>query len=336
MNTQQTLLEALMERGVSRRSFLKFAGVTASALALSSQQARVFADALANVRRPTVIWLSFQQCTGCSESILRSFDPSIETLVLDVISLDYHETLQVAAGEHAEKARKDAMAAAYGQYVLIVDGAIPTGESEFWSCAAGNSNLATLNEAVSGAALVVALGTCAAYGGIPAAYPNPTHAAGYADLVAQGLVRPSGEGRLPPFVNIAGCPPMASVITGTIAYYLVHGIPQLDAYFRPVVFYGQTVHDSCPRLSHFIAGNFANSYGDEGARQGYCLIGLGCKGPETFNACTALGWNRDPSTSEQRYSPTLAGHGCIGCSEPQFWDKGFDPITRTFRSSFYY
>lgn len=340
MSKQQTLYEALQQRGVSRRAFLKFAAITASSLALSAKDARVFAAALAAAPRPTVVWLSFQQCTGCSESILRSFNPSIENLILNIISLDYHETLQVAAGDQAEKARKDAMQAAYGSYVLIVDGSIPRGNMEFWSCAAGTSNLRTLNEAVKGAALVVALGTCATYGGIPAAAPNPSNAAGYGDLVTQGLVTADPGKVLPPYVNVSGCPPMAEVITGTIAYYLTNGLPTLDSLKRPTKYYGGTVHDNCPRHGHWAANEFAESHGDEKARKGWCLLHIGCRGPEVRNYCTSsdsthLGWNNDPADDPAtilKNSPMHTGHGCIGCSEPNFWDTG---VSNRFSKGFY-
>jgi hydrogenase small subunit len=359
MSKQQTLLESLEARGISRRSFMKFCAITASSLALSGREAQAFIEALKAAPKPTVIWLSFQQCTGCSESILRSFTAplpegvsslSIEDLILQTISLDYHETLQVAAGYQAEAAKEAAIE--NGGYVLIVDGSIPIGEKAFWSCAAGNSSLANLQHAVNKAGLVVALGTCAAFGGIPAAAPNPSNAWGYQDVVEKGLL----TGDLPPFVNISGCPPMAAVITGTVALYLsVAGNPNIDAkkllaqksdtnpdgildgYNRPLPFFGKSVHETCPRHDHWQKGEFATSHGDAAARQGWCLLHLGCRGPEANNSCTRLGWNTDPADGGKfKHSPTHAGHGCLGCSEPGFWDKGaFDGGKERFKQGFY-
>jgi hydrogenase small subunit len=175
---------------------------------------------------------------------------------------------------------------------------------------AGNSGLGALRESVAGAGLVIAVGACATFGGIPAAFPNPSKAMGVGDLMAAGLI-PTKT-----LVNLSGCPPVPEVISGTIAYYLVNGgLPPLDELRRPLVFFGKTVHDCCPRLPQYNAGKFAASFDDDGARQGYCLLTLGCKGPDTFNACNTNKWNQGTS------SPTQAGHGCIGCSEPNFWDK---------------
>lgn len=310
MTSEQTILQSLQARGVSRRAFMKFCTVTASSLALSTHEASVFAQTLAGARRPSVIWLSFQQCTGCSESVLRSFDPTLENLLLNYLSLDYHESLQAAAGTQAEAARRKAMADNIGRYVLVVDGSIPTADKEYWSATAGESNLATLRESVQGAGLVLALGTCATFGGIPAAFPNPSSATGVDDLMTQGLIATR------PLVNVSGCPPIPEVITGTIAYYLVNGrAPELDTLKRPKVYYGKTVHDCCSRLPHYNAGRFAQSFDDAGARQGHCLFLLGCKGPETFNACATMKWNQGTSF------PMHSGHGCLGCSEPRFWDR---------------
>ncbi len=314
MNNQTTVLDSLQSQGISRRSFIKFCALTASSLALSGAAAKAFAQALAASARPSVIWLSFQACTGCSEALLRSGNPlsdrlTVENLILNFISLDYHATLQVAAGEQAEAARRAAMEANYGNYILIADGGIPTGDGEWLSTENGQSALSMLRETMEGAALVINIGTCASFGGLPAAAPNPTGAMGVGELMAAGLVPPRT------LLNISGCPPVPEAITGSIAYFLVNGaLPPLDSLQRPLLYFGKTVHDCCPRLNHFEAGEFAESFDDDGARQGHCLLLLGCKGPDTFNACTTNKWNQGAG------SPTQAGHGCIGCSEPNFWD----------------
>lgn len=328
MNNLSSVYESLQKQGVSRRDFLKFCAVTASSLGLAGSSVAAFAQALATAPRPSVIWLSFQHCTGCSESLLRSGNPltdrlTVENLILNFVSLDYHETLQVAAGAQAEAARIAAIEANFGSYILIVDGSLPTAENEWWMTVAGQSGLSILREGIAGAALVIAIGTCATFGGIPAANPNPSKAMGVGDLMSAGLI----DTRT--LVNLSGCPPVPEVITGTIAYYLVNQtLPPLDSLGRPLVFYGKTVHDCCPRLDHFNAGRFAASFDDEGARHGHCLLLLGCKGPEAFNACTTNKWNQGTS------SPTQAGHGCIACSEPNFWDKpgGIYGIVDEFRS----
>jgi hydrogenase small subunit len=315
MNKPVTVFESLQQQGVSRRSFLKFCTITASSLGIAASGVQSFAQALGGATRPSVIWLSFQHCTGCSESLLRSGNPltdrlTVENLILNFVSLDYHESLQVAAGFQAEAARQAAMTANYGRYILIVDGSLPTAENEWWVAVAGHSGLSILREAVAGAGAVIALGACATFGGIPAAAPNPSKAMGVGDLMSSGLIPTRA------LVNLAGCPPVPEVITGTLAYYVVNGsLPPLDALKRPTVFFGKSVHECCPRLGFFNAGKFATSFDDDGARQGHCLLLLGCKGPDTKNACTTTKWNMGTS------SPPQAGHGCIGCSEPNFWDK---------------
>lgn len=310
MSDKETILQHLLNQGASRRAFLKFCAVTASTLALPTREAKVLAAVLEQTPRPTVIWLSSQECTGCSESLLRSFEPTVENLILDHLSLDYHNTLQAASGAAAEAAREQAMADAFGNYVLVVDGSITARDYGAWSMIGGRSTFDILKEATAGAGLIISVGTCAAFGGLPKAQPNPSQAAGVGDLMAQG--------ELPqrPLVNISGCPPVPEVITGVIAYFLAFGaLPELDELNRPKVYYGKTVHDCCIRLPHFEAGNFAMSFDDEGARQGYCLLLLGCRGPETFNSCSTVRWNQGTSY------PMHSGHGCLGCSEPQFWDR---------------
>ena len=310
MTTNETLQGYLCRRGVSRRDFLKFCAVTSSALALPAHMAAGFAQALAAAPRPAVIWLSGQECTGCSESLLRSYEPTVETLILDHLSLDYHNTLMAPAGEAAEASRDQVLLDGTIPYVVVVDGSIPTMDNGFWSAIGGRAALEVVKETVVGAALVLAVGNCAAYGGLAAAQPNPSGAMGVGALMDQDPLLTT------PLVNVPGCPPNPEVLTGTIAHFLAFGtLPELDQHLRPIAYYGATVHDCCSRVHHFEAQRFALSFDDEGARLGWCLALLGCRGMTTRNACSALAWNAGTSY------PMYSGHGCIGCSEPGFWDK---------------
>jgi hydrogenase small subunit len=307
-----TLGEILQAQGVSRRGFMKYCAATASLLALPPTMVPRIANALEQARRPSVIWLSFQECTGCTESLTRSSSPTLEGLIFDSISLDYHHTLQAASGDAAEAARHAAMKENMGQYLVLVDGSIPMGNPGF-STIAGISNYDMLMETVEGAAAVVAIGSCAAFGGIPGANPNPTGAVSVSDLVKDK-----------PIVNIPGCPPIPMVITAVLAQFLTFGqLPELDIHGRPVAFFGQTIHDRCYRRPFYEQGKFAETFDDEGARKGWCLFKLGCKGPITYNACATVKWNAGTSF------PIESGHPCLGCSEPGFWDKGgfYNPVS---------
>ena len=302
----QTLGERLRQRGVSRRGFMKFCAALTSSMALPAAMVPKIAAALEKAKRPSVIWLSFQECTGCTESLTRSHAPTIEGLIFDQISLDYHHTLQAAAGDAAEHAREAAMKENWGKYLLVVDGSIPLGADGDYSTIAGISNLDMLKEVAEGAAAVIPVGTCAAYGGLPMAKPNPTGAASVSDIIHDK-----------PIVNVPGCPPIPTVITGVLAHFLTFGrLPELDRLHRPMAFFGQSIHDRCYRRPFYERGQFAESFDDEGARKGWCLFKLGCKGPTTYNACATAKWNQGTSW------PVESGHGCIGCSEPRFWDAG--------------
>jgi hydrogenase small subunit len=300
-----SLGEALFNHGVSRRSFMKFCATTASMMALPPSMIPMIAQALEKARRPSVIWLSFQECTGCTESLTRAHSPTVESLIFDSISLDYHHTLQAASGHAAEAAREAAMEENFGQYLLVVDGSIPL-DNPGYSTIAGISNLDMLTETAKGAAAIIAIGTCATYGGIPHANPNPTGAVSVKDIISDK-----------PIINVPGCPPIPVVITGVLAHFLTFGtIPDLDHIGRPKVFYGQSIHDRCYRRPFYDKGQFAETFDDEGAKKGWCLYKLGCKGPTTYNACATTKWNNATSF------PIEAGHPCIGCSEPDFWDGG--------------
>ncbi len=312
MPKDQNLGEYLRSQGVSRRGFLKFCSATASLMALPPSAVAQVAEALATARRPSVIWLSFQECTGCTESLTRSHAPTVESLIFDAISLDYHHTLQAAAGHGAEAAREAAQEENKGEYILVVDGSIPVGNPAY-STIAGISNLDMLKNAAQDCFAIVAVGTCAAFGGLPNANPNPTGAVSVSEIIKDK-----------PIINVSGCPPIPVVITGVLAHFLTFGtIPELDSLGRPAAFFGQNIHDRCYRRPFYERGQFAGTFDDEGARKGWCLYKLGCKGPTTYNACATVKWNQGTGF------PIQAGHGCIGCSEPNFWDKGgfYSPIS---------
>jgi hydrogenase small subunit len=312
MSEKDTIVEHLQRQGVSRRSFLKFCTLAASSMALPLSSIAFISDALAASPRPKVIWLSAQECTGCSETLLRAYDQyPVEKLLLEMISLDYHNTLMAPSGLAAEQSRLQSIAG--GGHVVIIDGSIPLKENGAWSAVGGRTILDVFEESVVGAGLIIAVGNCAAFGGLPGAYPNPTDAHGIDNLI-------NVQKRLSitaPLINIPGCPPIPEVLTGVIVNFILSGgqAPALDILKRPLPYYGSTVHDNCSRLPHYHAGKFATSFDDAGARQGHCLINLGCKGTLTHNACTTLKWNKATSF------PMHSGHGCLGCSEPNFWDR---------------
>lgn len=303
---QPTIGEMLHRHGVSRRSFIKYCTAMASILAMPPLAGQTMADQLRATRRPSVIYLSFQECTGCIESLTRSFSPSIENLLFDVISLDYNDTLMAASGFQAEGARDQAMKDNFGKYIVIVDGSVPTGNGGVYDCAAGRTAVDILTEVSKGAAAIVCVGTCASFGGIPFADPNPTGAQPVSALI-----------RDKPIINVSGCPPIPEVMTGTLLQFVATGkVPDLDKHGRPQVFFGNSIHDRCYRRPFYDQGKFAKTFDDEGARNGWCLFELGCKGPITHNACATTKWNGGTSF------PIESGHPCIGCSEPNFWDKG--------------
>ncbi len=320
----KSILEELKEKGVSRREFIKLSGAIAGAIGLTSfpvmealagtpakisrgyKPTDLVAKALATKSRVPIIWLEFQDCAGCTEALTRSQAPTLVNLVLDMITVEYHETLSAAAGFQVEEAKQAAMKKYAGQYILVVEGSVSPKDGGVYCTIGGKSSQAILEEAVAGAAAVIATGNCAAFGGLPKAKPNPTGAVSVMSLVKDK-----------PVINISGCPAIPEVFTGVVAHYLVFGtLPALDHLNRPKTFYGNTIHDRCLRRPFYEAGKFAASFDDEGARQGWCLYKLGCKGPTTYNACASIKWSGGLSF------PVQSGHPCLGCSEPDFWDGG--------------
>jgi hydrogenase small subunit len=301
---EETLAEHMERRGVGRRDFLRFCSEITLMLGLSQTLIPRVAAALQTLRRPSVVWLQLQECTGCVESVLRSADPTIGDLLLDVISLDYQHTLMAAAGDAAEAALQTSMEENWGDYILLVTGSVPLAEDGIYLTIGGRTGRAILEEAAEGAAAVIAVGACAHFGSVQAARPNPTGAVGVSQIV-----------RDKPVVTIAGCPPIADVVTATIVHYLTFNrLPQMDREGRPLFAYGARIHDQCPRRAHFDAGQFVQRFDDEAARRAWCLYEVGCKGPATFSPCPIFQWN------DHTDWPIGAGHPCIGCTERNFWD----------------
>jgi hydrogenase small subunit len=283
-----------------RREFLQFCTTVAATLGLPAGAEAAVAKAVESAKRPPVIWLHFQECTGCSESLLRAEHPTLEKLILDVISLDYHETLMAAAGHQAEAARKASMAANKGKYILVVEGAIPTKQNGIYCKVGGHTAIDITKECAADAAAVIAIGSCASWGGMPSADPNPTGASSVAEVLGK------------PVVTIPGCPPNPYNFLATAVHFLTFGtLPAVDKLGRPLFAYGRLIHENCERRAHFDAGRFAMQFGDEGHRKGYCLYKLGCKGPETYANCPTLGFG---DAGEGNW-PVGCGAPCFGCSE---------------------
>ena len=305
MKEDMSIAQLMDEKGVSRRDFMKWAAGMTAMLSLPSSFTPLMAQAAELTDRLPVIWLHMAECTGCSESLLRVDAPSIDSLIFDYISLEYHETLMAAVGWQAEHNLSHAIEKYKGKYILMVEGGIPTKDNGIYLRIGpqAHTGLSIAKEASESAAAIFAIGTCSSYGGVQAAYPNPTGSKGLSKVTDK------------PVINVPGCPPSERNIVGNVLHYILFGtLPALDAYSRPKWAYGLRIHDLCERRGRFDAGEFVQEFGDEGAKKGYCLYKVGCKGPYTFNNCAQERFNQHTSW------PVQAGHGCIGCSEPDFWD----------------
>ena len=296
------MTDDLLDHRVDRRDFLKICSLAAVAVGLPASAAAQMADNAVNGGKPSVIWLSFQECTGCTESLLRTSHPDLAELILDLISLDYHEALMVPSGHLAEEARHMAMEAHAGEYILVTEGAIPTKDGGIYCQVGGRTAVDITREAAEQAGAIIAIGSCASWGGIPSADPNPTGATGTPTIL---------EGKT--VVTIPGCPANPYNFLGVALQYATFGtLPELDEKGRPLFAYGRTIHEHCPRRAHFDAGRFVERFGDEGHRLGWCLYKLGCKGPETHAPCSVQHFGEVVDAW-----PIGLGHPCFGCTEEE-------------------
>lgn len=301
------MMEVIESEGVNRRDFMKWVSATTATLMLPPMFAPLVAEATELMNRVPVIWIELQDCAGNTEALLRSSAPTVDDLLFDVLSLEFHHALMACAGNDAEHQLDDAVEHFKGKYLLFVEGSIPTAMNGNYGTIgpSGETFQEHLARLSKDAAAVVAVGTCATFGGVPAASPNPTGAVGVMDLV---------KGK--PIVNIPACPANPANMVGVVLHYVLTGqVPELDSLLRPKFAFGYRIHDNCERRAHFDAGEFVEEWGDEGAKNNWCLYKVGCKGPMTFNNCSIIRYNDGANW------PVGVGRGCIGCSEPDFWDK---------------
>jgi len=302
----QTTYGLLEQHGVDRRTFLKYCTALTAAMGLEASMVTKVVAAMDTKPRIPVIWLHGLECTCCSESFIRSSHPIAQDVVLNMISLDYDDTLQAAAGDQVEEIRKKIMKDHKDGYLLAVEGNAPTRDGGVYCTVNGQSFLNILKETAEDAKAVVAWGSCASHGCVQNARPNPTGAEPVRNIISHKAI-----------INVPGCPPIAEVMTGVLTYILTFDqLPDLDRQGRPKMFYGQRIHDKCYRRPFFDAGQFVEAWDDEGARKGWCLYKMGCRGPSTYNSCSTFKWNNGVSF------PIGSGHPCIGCSEMNFWDNG--------------
>jgi hydrogenase small subunit len=306
------LYAAMVRRGMTRRSFLKFATAMAGALALPASYAPRIASAVEGAPRLPVIWLRGQDCAGNSETFIAAPKPTIAELMLDLLAIEYHELLMAPAGEDATASLATAMERFPDGYVAVVEGSIPLGADGVYCLIGGRPFADIVREVCAGALATLVVGSCAVDGGVPAAAHGVTDAKGVGEIVPDARR-----------ISLPGCPMNAENITATIVHYLTFNEwPPTDGAGRPLFAYGGLLHNQCERRAHFEFGEFVAAWGDEAAQKGWCLYKVGCKGPNVYANCPTARFASRVSW------PVRAGTGCIGCTMPSFWDEMGPAYTR--------
>jgi hydrogenase small subunit len=286
---------------LSRRDILKIGVNLAAVMGMSALAPQIAeaVEALAAGNVP-VLWLQAQSCSGCSVSTLNSDKPGPAQILTQLISLRFNATLSAATGHQAVEVINKTIEE--GGFYLVVEGAIPTGMPE--ACVVGDEPVTRqIQRAASKCKAIVALGTCAVFGGIPAAENNPTGAVRLsAFLASQKIDKPT--------ISIPGCPPHPDWLVGTLAHLVKFGLPALDKEGRPLMFFSRVIHDQCPRFADYERERFAKTFSDNG-----CLFQLGCLGPNTKADCTLRSWNSGVN------SCIRAGAPCVGCASELFAAK---------------
>ncbi len=316
------IYDLLAARGVSRRDFLKYCGSIAALLGLSQSLVPQIAAAVGRgAELQPAVWLNGGACTGCTESLAQADYPDVASVVLDLLSVEFIETLSMAQGEDA-LAAAEAVFERKDEYILIYEGSVMQGFDVNVLRIGGKTGLEELDHAAPGAAAIVAVGSCAVDGGFVMARPNPADATGVKPyLEAKGITTP--------VVNLPTCPVNPEWIVAVVVDILLLGtletgaiLDKLDDWGRPHYIFGQTIHDNCPRRGHFENGDFVFEFGSEEEAKGYCLYPVGCKGPQTYTNCPIVRWNRRASWCVESGAP------CIGCGSLDWVDVGAPFLNR--------
>ncbi|MBI5232310.1 MAG: hydrogenase small subunit [Coriobacteriales bacterium] len=301
-------------RGLSRRDFVKYCSYLATLIGMDAYAVPEIASALEEAaKKPPVVWTNFQACTGCTVALLQSTAPDPAVLLLQQISLGFMETAMAATGSGAEKSLEQTLEE--GAY-WVGEGSVANGMPGAMT-AGGKTSQEIAKEVYSKAKGAIAIGSCATFGNCQASKPNPTGAMGIGAYL-------KGPGGIPDaaVVNLPRCPGHPEDLVATLTYILVNAkLPELDAQGRPTFLYGQLIHDTCERRGHFEAGEFVESFGDEGSAKKWCLYKVGCKGPVTHAPCGINRWNGRTSWC------VAAGGPCTGCAEDNYWDD-FQPFNQ--------
>jgi hydrogenase small subunit len=319
--------DQLADRGVTRRNFLKFCGSVAAMLGLNEAMVPTIASAIETAAASKLypaVWLDGGLCTGCTESTAQSTYPDVAQIVLDILSMNYMETIMYATGESAEQALKDTIEKSKGKFIMVYEGAVMTGWEGNALRVAGKPSLEQIMEVAPNAAAIIAVGSCAVDGGWVKAYPNPAKAMGISEyLKSQNVATP--------VINLPTCPVNPEWIVTMVVDVLLLGklesgaiLDELDEFGRPKIIFGQTIHDNCPRRGHFENGEFVYQFGSAEEAKNYCLYAVGCKGPQTYTNCPTVRWNNQVSWCVESGSP------CIGCGGFNWVDENA-PFLNRFR-----
>lgn len=315
--------DQLAARGVTRRDFVKFCGSVAAMLGLSEAMVPQIVSAVesaAGSKLHPAVWVNGGACTGCTESMAQATYPDVATVVLEILSMNYMETVMMAQGDHANEALYSTVEANKGKTIMIYEGSVMQGWDGNALRVEGKTSIEVLEEIAPNVAAIIAVGSCAVDGGWVKAAPNPSNATGVQMFLAE-------KGITTPVINLPTCPVNPEWIVAMVVDVLLLGglddegkvseklVGKLDAQGRPKYIFGQTIHDNCPRRGHFENGEFVYQFGSAEEAKGYCLYPVGCKGPQTYTNCPIVRWNNQVSWCVESGSP------CIGCGDFNWVDE---------------